>query len=209
MPGAQWDRTLGSPAPTAADAAIAVGTDAMPVVAWSDSQSKHVLAARWDRSVWNALGGDIEASVSPVDSVQVSSVALSASGTPCVGWSGQQGVTSNGYVASWTASAWQALPSGQSGGIGTAAVRLDSKGNPIALFGGYIGVPRTVEAFQNGAWAPVDSEPGLLDVAVDGQDRPVALVSTTESNLGAFHLRVAGSSPAVEVTPTLPTGTSE
>jgi hypothetical protein len=144
----------------------------------------------------------------PVASVVVSSVALTASGTPFVAWAGQQGITSNGYVASWTANSWKALPAGQSAGTGAPAVRVDSKGNPIALFAGYIGVPRTVEAYQNAAWTSVDSDSGLSDVAFDGQDRPVALVSTTESNIAVFHLRVAGSSPPLEVTPTLPTGTS-
>jgi hypothetical protein len=208
LPGAQWDATLGSPAPTAADAAIAVATDGMPIVAWSDSQSAHVLAARWNGSAWNALGGDIEAFVPPVDRVQVSSVAVTPSGTSLVGWSGQQGVTSNGYVASSTGNGWDALPSGQAAGTGGPAVRVDSKGNPIALFAGYVGVPRTIETYQNGAWTSVDSEAGLLDVAFDSQDRPVALVSTTESNVAVFHLRVAGSSPPLDVTPTLPTGTS-
>lgn len=208
LPGATWDATIGSPAATATDAAIAIGRDGTPVVAWSSSDSSHVLAARRSGSGWAPLGGDIEASVSPVDSVVVSSIALTASGTALVGWSGQQGITNNGYVAAFSTGAWQALPPGQAAGTGGPWVRVDSKGNPVAFFPGYVGVPRMVQQYASGAWTSIDSEIGLEDMAIDSQDRPISLVSTTESNLAVFHLRHPSSSGPMDVTPSLPTGSS-
>jgi Bacterial Ig-like domain/Bacterial Ig domain len=206
--GAVWDMTIGSPAATASVAAIAVGADAAPVVAWSDIQDTHVLAARWSGTSWNAIGGDIEASVPAVDSVQVSSLVITPSGTPMVGWSGQRGTNSYGYVASSSIAAWQALPPGVFAGIGSPLLRLDSKGNPVGIFSGYIGVPRIIEQYETGSWTSIDSETGLLDAAVNSQDQVVALVTVTESSVSVFHLRVPGApgSGFTELTPTLPTG---
>ena len=103
---------------------------------------------------------------------------------------------------------WQALPPGESAGIGSPLLRLDSKGNPVGFFLGYIGTPRKIEQYENGTWTSIDSETGLVDAAVDSQDRPVALVTATESNVSVFHLRVPSASGSTELTPTLTTGSS-
>ena len=206
--GAVWDMTVGSPTATATAAAIAVGADGAPVVAWSDSQASHALAARWSGTSWNAIGGDIEASVPAAASVQVSSLVITPSGTPMAGWSAPQGTNSYGYVASFSSTAWQALPPGEFAGIGSPLLRLDSKGNPVGFFLGYIGTPRMIEQYENGTWSTIDSETGLVDAAVDSQDQPVALVTATESTVSVFHLRVPSASGSTELTPTLSTTSS-
>ena len=206
--GANWDMTVGSPTATATAAAFAVGADGAPVVAWSDSQASRALAARWSGTSWNAIGGDIEASVPAAASVQVSSLVITPSGTPMVGWSAPQGTNSYGYVASFSSTAWQALPPVDFAGIGNPLLRLDSKGNPVGFFLGYIGTPRKIEQYENGTWTSIDSETGLVDAAVDSQDQPVALVTATESNVSVFHLRVPSTSGSTELTPSFPTGSS-
>ena len=88
-------------------------------------------------------------------------------------------------------------------------LRLDSKGNPMGFFCGYIGTPRmVVRQYANGTWTSIDSESGLVDAAVDSLDQPVALVTATESNVSVFHLRVPSASGSTELTPSLPTGSS-
>jgi hypothetical protein len=206
--GATWDFGLG---PVTSDsvtaAAIAMGQDDAPVVVWS---ADHVRAARWSGTTWDPLGAAIEAVVPAVNSVDVTSIVVGPGNVPVVGWAGTQVGSPFGYVATWSGSAWQALPPDAAAGNGGPVLQVDNNGGVAGFFGGGIGSGPSIESYQSGAWGTLYGSNTLLPgLAFDSQNRPVIITHDTESNLEVIHVQVIGASgPPTDLTPSLPTGSA-
>jgi hypothetical protein len=217
-PGATWDLGFGSPpiAPglSVTAAAVAVDSDGAPTVGWSQD---HIYAAHWSGTAWSSLTGyadeDAQTSVNPP---YVSSIVLDASGMPFVGWSDAIELDSFGYVATWSSSEWQLLPSGTRAGTGSPLLLINSGGVPLGLFPTAFGVPGPrIEIYEAGSWLTIgtpasgvsDGVGMFLTLALDPQDEPVTLVETLDSASSneVIHVNVLTSNTWMETVPSLPT----
>lgn len=205
--GGVWDFGLGSPTTdSVTNAGIAIRSDGTPVVAWS---ADHIRSASWNGASWERVGGDLDAGLPSAASVALSSLTLNPSNEPVVGWTAYQGTLApSGYIASWSGTSWQTIPPGMAAPAISPVVRFDNQGNPVVLFGGYIGSTTSVQKYENQSWTSIDQENGLQGLAVDSTGRPVTLFADVESNLEVFHVRVLTSTGWADLVPSLPTGSS-
>lgn len=206
--GAVWDFGPGSPTTDSVTyAGIASESDGTPVVAWA---ADHIRSASWNGTTWTRVGGDIDAGLPTAVSFGLLSLTLNPSDEPVVGWTAYnpQPLAPNGYIAAWSGTSWQTIPPGMAAPANSPVVHFDSLGNPVALFGGYVGSTTSIQKYANGSWTSIDQENGLLDLAVDSMGRPVTLFEDMESSLEVIHVRVLTSTGWGDLVPSIPTGGS-
>jgi len=123
--------------------AVAMDAAGNPVVTWADQTSGNweIRVARWNGSVWEALGGSMSAdgiSATAGDSVAPVIVA-DAAGNPVVAWAEDVSGTRQVYARRWTGAAWAEMGGSGSGG-GISATAADSLAPGIAVSGTKVAV---------------------------------------------------------------------
>jgi hypothetical protein len=91
-----------------------VGTDGLPVIAWSESDgtSKNIYVSKWDGNTWQALGAALSANSEASTHADRPALAIDGANIPIVIWEefSPDGRTINFHGRRWLNASWQPLP---------------------------------------------------------------------------------------------------
>lgn len=182
MPSRVWDTSVSPPqgarpaSRVSSDAALAVGADGLPVIAWPESQGStpdtmHV--AKWTGTAWDKSYGR---AVAGGTNTYNPALAFSPSGDLFLAWEEPNPTAFAVFAAKWTGTAWD---------TSYANVGVIGAANPVLKFGAG-GAPLvsfcTFSACQVARWAgtawtllPTYNSSQEQSLAIDAMDRPVVL----------------------------------
>lgn len=220
-PTRRWDTTAPSPQGprpmswVSSTAALTIGADGLPVVAWSEAQGNMpgtVHVAKWSGSAWDSSYGQLDAVAGSGTSAGLPSLGVSPSGDLFVAWAETNPTASTVFAARWQGTSWD-LVYGNVGVIGAAspALTFGLDGRPVLAYGISLndnGVSRwtgsnwsTLPTYRNYAESPT--------LAVDATGRPAVISRSGQSAdqyLRLYFWSQSANAWVEETFPAVPTG---
>jgi hypothetical protein len=122
----------------AREVVLAIGSDNLPVVAWSESSGSeplnyNIYVKRWDGSAWVALGNALDKVAA--NYAGLPALDLRSDNNPVVTWTEQNGANFDVFVRRWTGTAWAFVGTAVDKTLSRSALRpsivLRANDNPI------------------------------------------------------------------------------
>jgi hypothetical protein len=211
-----WDTTTPSPqgprpaSLVPARAALALGADGLPVLAWPEAAGSNpstIHVARWTGSVWDTSYGQLDAVAGAGTAGANPAVAFSPAGDLFVSWAEPNPTASAVFTSKWAGTVWDS----SYGNVGVAGatepvIRFGADGQPVLAF--YASLSTSGAAQWSGtAWSPLPAYTNAIQMpslAIDPSGVPVVTsIAGTEQYVRLMFLN---SMAWVEQIPAIPTG---
>jgi hypothetical protein len=214
-----WDTSAGSPQGTGLvsyGGSLLVGSDAHPVVAWSEAQASSpatIHVAKWTGTSWDKSFGELDAVSGAGTDGRNPFLALSTPSDLFVAWAENNPTSPTVFVAKWGGTSWD-MSYGNVGAIGAnePVLRFGMDGQPIVAYTGDLN-DNDVSRWDGSKWSMLPPYQDYIQaptLAVDAMDRPVVTSMSGQSSDQYIHLNFWSTTANawVEEIPVIPTGLS-